>query len=89
MSGRGSVKAHHDARLRHGIVGLTDVAVQTGRRADVDDRTIASLRYVLDTHVGRRFSDDAEGSGVVYFEHESEEIVAKRMQHLVGGEASL
>lgn len=92
-------------RLRRGIVRLADVAMQAGRRRDVNNRPVLSVSLQtlsatnppraagvdthLDAHMGRRGADEPEGRADVHAEDDIEGIVGRRVQHAVVREAGV
>lgn len=75
-----------DARFGKGVVGLSRVAVDAARAADVDD---GSGLVVFEAEIGRRGADEAEGGGRVQREDCRPLLVAHFVDHAVPGEAGV
>lgn len=77
-----------DGRLSCGIVRLTYVTVQSGRRRYVDDGAVLAPVGLLQSHIGRRGTDEAEWRADMNSLNDVPRIVRHGMQHTVVGEAS-
>jgi len=75
-----------DARFGEGVVGLSRVAVDAARAADVDD---GSGFAVFEAEIGRRGADEAEGGGRVQREDCGPLLVAHFVDHAIPGEAGV
>ena len=78
-----------DGRLGRGIVGLTDVAVKSGRAGNVDNTAILNrgARLGLDAHERRSGANETERRSNVDFQDDVPRIVGHCVQHTVIGEA--